>query len=82
MYSLLYREISEGDKLNESEIGNILEIIVSNFSLQAIGITTGLQGIPSVNLAAGLTGNKIIENSALVMSHLVRKYPNLMFRHQ
>lgn len=51
-----------------------MEIIVNNFSLQAIGISS----IQS-QLANVIQGSKNIENSALIMSHLVRKYPSVMF---
>lgn len=50
-----------------------MEIIVNNFSLQAIGITS----IQS-QLANVIAGSKIIENCAMLMSHLIRKYPSIM----
>lgn len=51
-----------------------MDIIVNNFSLQAIGITSIQSQLGNV-----IVGSKIIENCAMLMSHLIRKYPSVMF---
>lgn len=52
-------------------------IVVNNFGLHAIGIVSSSQGLASVG---NVVVNRVIENSAVIMSCLVRKYPGLMIR--